>query len=110
MRPAPFKTMNNVLHSLWRRCRAASAGAGRLLVVWRSGIGGLRLAWEASPRGVAFAASISFVVALLPPALVWTGKRLVDALASGQVESVRQVMPTIGLLGLLTTAQGVLQL
>jgi ATP-binding cassette subfamily B protein/ATP-binding cassette subfamily C protein len=62
-----------------------SARLGGVRTVFREAPGALRLLWEADPRGALLIALLTIVVALLPAALAWVGKLIVD----GVVEAAR---------------------
>jgi ATP-binding cassette subfamily B protein/ATP-binding cassette subfamily C protein len=58
---------------------------GGLRSVFREAPGALRLVWEADPGGAVLIALLTLVAALLPAALAWVGKLIVD----GVVEAAR---------------------
>jgi ATP-binding cassette subfamily B protein/ATP-binding cassette subfamily C protein len=79
---------------------------GALRAVFREAPGALRLLWEADPRGAVLIALLTVLAALLPAALAWIGKLIVDAVveaaraggpaASGHV--LRLVAAELGLM------------
>ncbi|HSN15053.1 MAG TPA: ABC transporter ATP-binding protein, partial [Anaeromyxobacteraceae bacterium] len=65
------------------------ARLGGVRTVFREAPGALRLLWEADPRGALLIALLTIAVALLPAALAWVGKLIVD----GVVEAARSGGP-----------------
>ncbi len=66
-------------------------------------IDGVRIAWDGDRKGFISAAVVSTITVLLSPVVIWLGKRLVDLIVLGMRGQVvlADVLPTIGLLGLL---------
>jgi ATP-binding cassette subfamily B protein len=64
---------------------------------------GVRLAWAASPPAFLFVAAVGLVTALLPPIVVWLGKRLVDLIVTGAHGRLHfhDLWPTVLALGIL---------
>lgn len=68
---------------------------------------GVRLAWDASPRGFVAIAVFAVLTSLLAPVAIWLGKHLVDLIVQGshgRLDLV-DVMPTIALFGLVGGAE-----
>ncbi|NOJ77804.1 ABC transporter ATP-binding protein [Myxococcus xanthus] len=62
--------------------------------------GTFRLFWQASPRGAVVLGALTLVAALLPAAIAWVGKLIVDsvvAAAQGSVEARSRVYGLVGL-------------
>ncbi|WP_163782610.1 ABC transporter ATP-binding protein [Myxococcus vastator] len=62
--------------------------------------GTFRLFWQASPRGALVLGALTLVAALLPAAIAWVGKLIVDsvvAAAQGSVEARSRVYGLVGL-------------
>ena len=72
--------------------------------------GGLRLAWEASPREFCIVVALSLFAAVLPPAEVWLGARLVDRVARAVTRDVplTNFVPLIATLGIVAAAANAL--
>lgn len=69
---------------------------------------GVRIAWEASPRGFLVTAALATVSALLPPVLVWFGKHLVDLIVEGLTGgrlTFADLLPTVIALGVFAGAE-----
>jgi ATP-binding cassette, subfamily B, bacterial len=64
---------------------------------------GVRLAWEASPVTFVLITAIGLVAALIPPVVVWLGKRLVDLIVTGMHGRLTfgALWPTVLVLGIL---------
>jgi ATP-binding cassette subfamily B protein/ATP-binding cassette subfamily C protein len=58
------------------------ARLGSLRAVFQEAPGALRLVWEADPRGAVLIAALTLVAALLPAALAWVGKLIVDGVVA----------------------------
>ena len=69
--------------------------------------GGLRLAWDASPREFCIVVALSIFAAVLPPAAVWLGSRLVGQVARAVTEPVAfsSFAPLVVALGLVAAAE-----
>ena len=63
---------------------------------------GVRLAWDASPRGFVAIAVFSVITSLIAPLAIWLGKLLVDQIMTGAHSGLEltDVMPTIVMFGL----------
>jgi ATP-binding cassette subfamily B protein len=72
---------------------------------------GVRLAWAASPPGFLFVAALGLFTALLPPVIVWLGKRLVDLIVTGAHGRLtfHDLWPTVLALGIITGVSRALQ-
>jgi ATP-binding cassette subfamily B protein/ATP-binding cassette subfamily C protein len=88
--PAPSPAAGGSLRDRLRGARA----------VFRQVPGTLRLVWEADPRGTTAVALLTAVLALLPAAIAWTGKLIVDgvvvAARSGTAADRSRVLWLVG--------------
>jgi ATP-binding cassette subfamily B protein len=68
---------------------------------------GVRLAWDASPRGFIGAAAVAMGSALIAPVVIWLGKHLVDLIVEGRYGRLElvDVLPTIVAFGVLGAAE-----
>lgn len=73
-------------------------------------MGGLRLAWAASPRNIVIILSMSTVTAMMPPAAVWLGRDLARLIRIGVAahQPFTIAIPTVIGLGLLAAGQRVI--
>jgi ABC-type multidrug transport system fused ATPase/permease subunit len=72
---------------------------------------GVKLAWDASPLAFLGITAIGFVAALIPPVVVWLGKRLVDLIVRGGHGALHfsDLWPTVLALGILAGIARALQ-
>lgn len=72
-------------------------------VVFKTFARGVRLAWDSSPRIFAWIAALGLAGALIPPVVIWFGKRLVDLIAEGSGGRLdfADLWPTVLALGVL---------
>ncbi|WP_082282960.1 ABC transporter ATP-binding protein [Myxococcus hansupus] len=62
--------------------------------------GTFRLFWQASPRGALVLGALTLVAALLPAAIAWVGKLIVDAVVAASQGSLEARSSVYGLVGL----------
>ncbi len=68
---------------------------------------GVRLAWDASPRGFVGAVALAMGTSLIAPVVIWLGKHLVDLIVVGRGGglALSDVMPTIIAFGIAGAAE-----
>jgi ATP-binding cassette subfamily B protein len=69
----------------------------------RNFVRGVRLAWDASPRGFVGTAALAMATALIAPVVIWLGKHLVDLIVESRTTHLElaDVLPTIIALGVI---------
>jgi ATP-binding cassette subfamily B protein len=75
--------------------------------LWR----GIKLAWEASPPAFLGTAGVVMASSLIPPLVVWMGKRLIDLIVAGiqGKATFDDMIPTVVVLGILSGMQRAFQ-
>lgn len=90
VRPAPDPNAPRGLRAYLRE-RAKNLGA-----IFKQTPGTFRLVWEADRRGLLILGALTLVVAIVPAAIAWVGKLIVDAVVNaaktGSAEAQREVL------------------
>jgi ATP-binding cassette, subfamily B, bacterial len=83
----------------------------RRIPVWKNLQRGIKLAWESSPSAFLGTAGVLVLNALIPPAVVWLGKHLIDLIVAGiqGTATFADMVPTVTGLGVLSGMQRALQ-
>ncbi|AGC48815.1 ABC transporter permease/ATP-binding protein [Myxococcus stipitatus DSM 14675] len=93
MSPPPIDSTTPAKSSLKDRLKSAGS-------LFRQLPGTFRIFWQASPRGAVVLGALTLVAALLPAAIAWVGKLIVDAVvaaAQGSEEARSRVFGWVGL-------------
>ncbi|MCY1000342.1 ABC transporter ATP-binding protein [Myxococcus sp. MISCRS1] len=105
MSPRPLESTLPAKSSLKERLKSAGS-------LFRQLPGTFRIFWQASPRGAVVLGLLTLVAAVLPAAIAWVGKLIVDAVvaaAQGSAEAHSRVYGLVGLEFALMLGSGVVE-